>query len=48
MSSILEELVKKRKEKSIEYQQYLKKIAELAEMVMQKEDPTSNYPASIK
>ncbi len=48
MSAILEELVKKRKEKAIEYQEYLKKIAELAEMVLDKEDPTSNYPASIK
>lgn len=48
MSSILEELVKKRKQKSIEYQEYLKRIAELAEMALHKEDPTSNYPAAIK
>ena len=48
MSTILDELVKKRKEKSIKYEQYLKEIAKLAEMVMGKEDPTSAYPAGIK
>jgi type I restriction enzyme R subunit len=48
MSAILDDLVKKRKEKSIKYEQYLKEIAKLAEMVMGKEDPTSAYPPSIK
>lgn len=48
MSFILNELVKKRKEQSIEYQEYLKQIAELAKLVINKEDPDNKYPDSIK
>lgn len=48
MSFILDELVKKRKQAVIQYQEYLKQIAELAKMVINKEEPNNNYPASIK
>jgi type I restriction enzyme R subunit len=48
MSFILNELVKKRKEQVLEYQEYLKQVAELAKMVVNKEDPDNGYPDSIK
>ena len=48
MSFILNELVRKRKEQALEYQEYLKQVAELAKLVVNKEDPDNNYPDSIK
>lgn len=48
MSFILNELVRKRKEQALEYQEYLKQVAELAKLVVNKEDPYNNYPDSIK
>ena len=48
MSFILTELVRKRKESAIQYQEYLKQIAELAKMVINNDDPNNSYPDSIK
>jgi type I restriction enzyme R subunit len=52
MSKILDELVKKRKEDAIEYQEYLKKIEEIIKTeALQKntgEDKSKNYPSSLK
>ena len=46
MSLLLDELIKQRKEETLEYQEYLKKIKELAEKVS---NPSSSnhYPASL-
>ena len=45
MSAVLEALIKQRKEEAIEYEEYLKKVIELAEKVKRGEG--SSYPAAI-
>jgi type I restriction enzyme R subunit len=47
MSQLLDELIKKRKEESLEYEQYLEEIKKLAEQISQ---PTSSssYPETLK
>ncbi len=46
MSELLDELIRQRREEAIEYKEYLKKIKELSDMVV---EPTANssYPSSI-
>nr|MBG3153196.1 type I restriction endonuclease subunit R [Proteus mirabilis] len=47
MSVLLNELIELRRQKAIEYQDYLEKIRELAAKVVRPERTASNYPASI-
>ncbi|WP_272569219.1 type I restriction endonuclease subunit R [Providencia sp. PROV255] len=47
MSVLLNELIELRRQKAIEYQDYLEKIRELAAKVVHPERTASNYPASI-
>ena len=47
MSAVLDALIKQRKEEAIEYEAYLKKVIELAEMVKRGEGGGS-YPTTIK
>ncbi len=47
MSAVLDALIQRRREEAIEYEDYLKKVIELAEMVKRGEGGGS-YPASIK
>ena len=47
MSAVLEALIRQRKEEAIEYEDYLKKVIELAEKVRRGEGGGS-YPATIK
>ncbi len=46
MSVLLDELIRMRKEKIIEYEKYLQKIVELTRKV-KKEDPANDYPISL-
>ena len=47
MSTVLDALIKQRREEAIEYEEYLKNVIELAEQVKRGEGGSS-YPASIK
>ncbi|EKT64749.1 type I restriction endonuclease subunit R [Providencia burhodogranariea] len=47
MSVLLNELIELRRQKAIEYQDYLEKIRELAAKVVRPERTASNYPASM-
>ena len=47
MSVLLNELIELRRQKAIEYQDYLKKIQELSRKVVRPEQTASNYPKSI-
>ena len=47
MSTVLDALIKQRREEAIEYEDYLRKVIELAEQVKRGEGGSS-YPASIK
>ncbi|HGN2041744.1 TPA: type I restriction endonuclease subunit R [Proteus mirabilis] len=47
MSVLLNELIELRRQKAIEYQDYLEKIHELAAKVVRPEQTASSYPASI-
>ncbi|HGA2773711.1 type I restriction endonuclease subunit R [Providencia alcalifaciens] len=47
MSVLLNELIELRRQKAIEYQDYLEKIRELAAKVVRPEQIASNYPASM-
>ncbi|MEJ5315577.1 MAG: HsdR family type I site-specific deoxyribonuclease [Tenuifilum sp.] len=46
MSKLLDELIKKRKEETMEYEKYLKEIADLSAKI-KKQNTTTNYPATI-
>lgn len=46
MSELLDQLIKERKENAIEYKEYLEKIKELADKVVQPTPPTT-YPSSL-
>ena len=46
MSKLLDEIIRQRKDETLAYQEYLKKIAELAESVSNP-SKTSDYPSSL-
>jgi len=48
MSQILKELIKKRKEDLIQYEQYLKEIEKLTQSLIKEEAEDSPYPASLR
>lgn len=47
MSVLLDELIELRRQKAIEYQEYLEKIRELSRKVIRPEQTASNYPPSM-
>jgi type I restriction enzyme R subunit len=47
MSVLLDELIELRRQKAIEYQEYLEKIRELSRKVIRPEQTASNYPSSM-
>ena len=47
MSVLLDELIELRRQKAIEYQEYLERIRELSRKVIRPDQTTSNYPPSI-
>ncbi|MEF3073493.1 HsdR family type I site-specific deoxyribonuclease [Methylobacter sp. Wu1] len=47
MSVLLDELIELRRQKAIEYQEYLERIRELSKRVIRPEQTTSNYPPSM-
>lgn len=47
MSVLLDELIELRRQKAIEYQEYLERIRELSKKVIRPEQMTSNYPPSM-
>ncbi|WP_416885528.1 type I restriction endonuclease subunit R [Marinospirillum sp.] len=47
MSVLLDELIELRRQKAIEYQEYLEKIRELSRKVIRSEQTASNYPSSM-
>jgi type I restriction enzyme R subunit len=47
MSVLLDELIELRRQKAIEYQEYLERIRELSKKVIRPEQTTANYPSSM-
>ena len=47
MSTLLEELIQLRRQKAIDYQEYLEKIRELSKKVIRPQHANSDYPASM-
>nr|WP_305909647.1 HsdR family type I site-specific deoxyribonuclease [Methylomarinum sp. Ch1-1]MDP4522575.1 HsdR family type I site-specific deoxyribonuclease [Methylomarinum sp. Ch1-1] len=47
MSVLLDELIELRRQKAIEYQEYLQRIRELSRKVIRPEQTSSNYPSSM-
>lgn|GEM_PF-2218538 len=47
MSVLLDELIEQRRQKAIDYQEYLKRIRDLSRKVIQPETSASDYPVSM-
>jgi type I restriction enzyme R subunit len=47
MSVLLDELIKQRRQKAIDYQEYLERIRELSRKVIRPEQTSSSYPSSL-
>lgn len=47
MSALLDELIELRRQKVIEYQEYLERIRELSRKIIRPEQASSSYPSSI-
>jgi type I restriction enzyme R subunit len=47
MSVLLDELIELRRQKAIEYQEYLKRICDLSSKIIRPEKSTSHYPSSM-
>lgn len=47
MSVLLDELIELRRQKAIEYQEYLKRIRDLSSKIIRPEQSTSHYPSSM-
>jgi type I restriction enzyme R subunit len=47
MSVLLDEIIELRRQKAIEYQEYLERIRELSRKVVRPDQTTSNYPSSM-